>query len=75
MIRLLKIFTLALGMEVDRDGSYWQHYTTRHNPQRYAELYATIKDTFIREFNAGRLTGNLIAVYDRPHQRGVVRSR
>ena len=58
--------TIALGMEVDQDGSYWQHYTTRHNPQRYAELCATIKDTFVREFNAGRHTGNLIAVYDRP---------
>mmetsp|Transcript_34366 Transcript_34366/g.79480 ORF Transcript_34366/g.79480 Transcript_34366/m.79480 type:complete len:1819 (+) Transcript_34366:217-5673(+) len=58
--------TIALGMEVDQDGSYWQHYTTRHDPQRYAELCATIKDTFVKEFNAGRRTGNLIAVYDRP---------
>lgn len=34
---------IALGFEVDLDHSYWQHYSTRHDPNTYNDLRRAIE--------------------------------
>jgi len=38
---------IALGFEVDLDHSYWQHYSTRHDPNMYNDLRRAIEQVSI----------------------------
>ena len=38
----------AVGFECDSDEAYWQHYTTRHNTAKYAEVRQQLEHTINR---------------------------
>jgi hypothetical protein len=41
---------VGVVMEVDDDDAYWQHYTTRHDSQKYARLKEEIRQAILGEF-------------------------